>query len=260
MKSVSNVAAFRPAIASVSQRSQFDIVIRKLRSFDHVADEDVSVLASAVSGTRSFDTCASIVTPGKTPPHISALLEGWAGRYKILRNGARQITALYLPGDFIDLHSFLPTKTDDGVIAFSGCKTAQVSHESLQQITETEPRLTRLLWRSTLAAAATHREWLTIMGQMSAGAGTAHLICELYTRLKAVRLADNHRFCCPITQLTLADTLGLSTVHLNRSIQALRAKNLIQWHRDKVTITDWDQLVDWGEFDPTYLQMNEPVG
>jgi CRP-like cAMP-binding protein len=225
----------------------------KLQTYDVLSDEEIQILEGAVDRTQHFDAGQDLVRVHDQPTYSTALLEGWAARYKVLRNGRRQITGIHVPGDFIDLHSFLLHTMDHGIIALSPCWVVQVPHENLRKITETEPHLTRLLWMSTLVDGAAHREWLVAMGQTSASAHTAHLICELYIRLEAVGAASGYRFKFPMTQAQLGDALGLSAVHVNRSVQELRAMELITWQSGEVVIKDWERLVRVGHFDPTYI-------
>jgi CRP-like cAMP-binding protein len=83
----------------------------------------------------------------------------------------------------------------------------------------------------------------------------AHLICEVYLLLKTVNLVDEYSFSFAVTQAELGDMLGLSAVHVNRVLQELRAKKLIRWERDEVTILQWEQLQEFGLFEPTYLHL-----
>ncbi len=182
-------------------------------------------------------------------------MEGFAARYKILPSGRRQITAIHVPGDFVDLHSFLLKTMDHGVMALTACELALVPHATLLRITEEKPHLARLLWLGTLIDAAIHREWLTMMGRSSATAHMAHLICELFCRLQLVGLTDGWSFRCPLTQEELGDTLGLSTVHVNRVLKELRERKLVSWQNGIVTIANWQGLQDLGEFSELYLNL-----
>jgi len=122
-------------------------------------------------------------------------------------------------------------------------------------VTERFPHLTRLLWLLTLLDGAIHREWLIGMGRLSASQRTAHLICEMYTRLEALGLASDHRFDFPITQAALADAVGISTVHVNRVLQELRQRGLIAWDGGQVSIPDWHGLAGMADFDDLYLHL-----
>ena len=103
------------------------------------------------------------------------------------------------------------------------------------------------------------REWILNVGRREAYGRMAHLLCEFYVRLKAVGLTNGHAYEMPFTQAELADATGLSTVHVNRTLQELRHDGLIKTQAGKVIIEDWDGLRAAGEFDPTYLHLKKPA-
>ena len=231
-------------------------LLMKLEQRDPLSGAERTALEAAVSRVREVKADDDIVSEGDRPSESSLLIDGFAARYKILTNGRRQITALHILGDFVDLHSFLLHKMDHGVVALTPCRLAVVPHDGLREITERHPHLARLLWLSTLVDGAIHREWLVAMGRRSAVGHMAHLICELFLRLQAVGRTDGETFQLPITQAELGDTIGVSTVHVNRVIQELRGEGLISWRGDRVTINDWDRLRQLADFDPTYLHLD----
>lgn len=98
-----------------------------------------------------------------------------------------------------------------------GCIVARSPHEGLRRLTETEPHLTRLLWMDTLIDAAVLRQWIAGLGRRTAVARLDHLLCELYLRLETVHRAGRWKMALPLRQAVLADVLGLSSVHVNRS-------------------------------------------
>jgi CRP-like cAMP-binding protein len=128
-----------------------------------------------------------------------------------------------------------------------------VPHDALHAISETQPHLTRLLGVNIAVDAAIHRQWIVSIGRQSALEHTAHLFCEMFLRLQAVGLTEGSSFKLPLTQAELGDTLGLSTVHVNRIVQELRKEGLITWRGDTVIIEDWPRLQETAEFDPTFL-------
>ena len=233
------------------------LLARKLSNYDAVSDEEMRVLEQAIRGVRSFENGQELVAADDRPATSSILVEGWAARSKTLEDGGRQITAIHIPGDFVDLHSFLLRKMDHSVVAFSPCRVASVPHERLRGISETQPHLTRLLWLNTLVDAAIHRNWIVAMGRMSASGRMAQLLCELYVRLSSVDLARDYEFEFPLTQPVVADALGLSLVHVNRSLREIRSRNLIAWRSRMVKILDWERLVEFAQFDPTYLSLRK---
>ena len=211
------------------------------------------MLDQAVSRVKDFGADEDVVRQGDRPSDSNLILEGFACRQKILADGQRQITALHVPGDFADLHSFVLKKMDDGVVTLTPCKVALVPHATLRRIVEGYPHLTQLLWFTTLVDAAIHREWMTGMGRRSSLGQIAHLLCELCLRLRTVGLVTDDSYQLPVTQTELGDALGLSLVHVNRTLQDLRGQGLISWKGQTVEMTDWEGLRQLAEFDPTYL-------
>lgn len=192
-----------------------------------------------------------------SPAYSSLVLDGFAARYVVLLNGARQITELNVPGDFVDLHSLMMNPMDHGVVALTDCAISRAPHEGLRRLTETEPHLTRLLWMDTLIDAAVHRQWIAGLGRRTALARLSHLLCELYLRLVTVHRAGDWRMELPLSQAVLADVLGLSDVHVNRSIAQLRASGLVAWTGRVIELRDWDALAKQAEFDPAYLRLSK---
>ncbi|WP_309083706.1 Crp/Fnr family transcriptional regulator [Chelativorans sp.] len=231
-------------------------LIKQLSVRSRISQEEQNALLQAVGGTREIAADEEFIREGSIPSESIFLLRGFAARYKNTPSGKRQIVALHIKGDFVDLHSFLLKKMDHGVFAMSACTIAWVPHDRLREITERFPHLTRQLWLSTLVDAAIHREWLVGLGRRSALQNLSHLLCELFVRLSTVDEVAGYTFRLPITQEELADARGMSIVHLNRSVQELRARGLITWRGDEVTINDWDRLADLAEFDPTYLNLD----
>jgi CRP-like cAMP-binding protein len=131
-----------------------------------------------------------MVPEGSSPNHSTLLLSGLAARYNVLLEGDTQITALHVPGDFVDLQSFLMKPIDHSILAVTHCETAAVPHEALERILHDHPNLARLLWISTAVDAGMHRRWTFVVGSMRGPRHLAHLICELYLRLQQVGRAD----------------------------------------------------------------------
>lgn len=230
-----------------------DSLLLNFMNRDSLTEEEQVTLRRLVSRDRHFDIDETIVTEGSRPQHSAVLLEGFAARYKYMADGTRQITALHVAGDFMDLHAFLLHTIDHGVIALSPCHVGFIDHAALREITEAHPHLTRLLWLDTVIDGAIHREWIVAMGRRSKRAHLAHLFCELFYRLQAVRKTVDFSFHFPLTQMELADVLGISVVHLNKTLQPLRRDGLLSWVNQTITILDWPRLTTLAQFDPTYL-------
>ncbi len=144
---------------------------------------------------------------------------------------------------------------DNSVATISQCRVGFITHEDLRDLCVRYPRITAALWRETLIDASIFREWVTNVGQREAYQRMAHLLCELLVRLRAVDLVEDHVCDLPITQSEFADALGVTTVHVNRVLQQMRADGLIETKGTQLKIPDWDKLKQVGEFDPTYLHL-----
>lgn len=230
-------------------------LIQKLSRRDDLSDREKQVLGDLLQPPVAVAAGRDIVRQHSSPEFSTLILDGFAARYVVLTNGSRQITELNVPGDFVDLHSLMMNPMDHGVVALTRCTVARSPHDGLRRLTETEPHLTRLLWMDTLIDAAVHRQWIAGLGRRTAVARLAHLLCELYLRLETVQRAGGGRMELPLSQVVLADVLGLSDVHVNRSIAQLRSADLIKWTGRVVEIRDWGALVKLAEFDPTYLRL-----
>lgn len=228
-------------------------LIRALEQRDKISDEEREVLEGLPAREVEFAAGDVIVKEGSRPAVSSIVVRGTAARSQILADGGRQIVALHVPGDFVDLHSFLLKRMAHGVIALSSVRIAQVPHDHLRVVTERHPHLTRLLWLATLIDAAIHREWIVSIGRRNGPERLAHLLCEMFVRLRAVGLAEDFTFPLPLTQAELGDVIGFSVVHANRMVQILRKEGLVRWQDARVTILDWQRLQDRCSFDPDYL-------
>lgn len=232
-----------------------DKLVMKFEQRDRLPDDEKRVLEAAVVRIDSYRAREDVIIEGELQTESRLLVDGVAHRYKALSDGRRQIMALHIAGDFVDLHSFTLKKLDHNVATITPARFAVVPHDTLRAITESEPHLTRLLWMSTMIDAAIHREWVVSAGRRSAVEHIANLFCEMYVRSQAVGLADGKRYPLPLTQEDMADACGLTSVHVNRSLQELRATGAVEWQRGTVIVNDWDELQRIAEFDPRYLNL-----
>jgi CRP-like cAMP-binding protein len=226
----------------------------KLAKYEPLAEQEKEFIVQSVSQVFDYSSGQVIVEEGSAPLESCLVLEGFAGRTRILAEGARQILAFHIPGDFCDLHSFLLPRMDHSIEALGRCKVAKVPHRRIAEIIERFPRLTRALWWDMALDAAIHREWMVSLGRRSAYEQMAHLLCEMLLRLRVVGLASGDGFDLPLTQEQLGDAFGLSTVHVNRMLQALRRGNLIATAGRRITVPDLEALKEVAGFDPTYLE------
>ena len=204
---------------------------------------------------EAIRTNQEIVREGDRPSRCFALLEGFAVTFKRTGDGKRQIMTFNIAGDIPDLQSLHVKRLDNTISSITPCKVGFIEHEALNDLCARFPRITNALWRETLTDAAIFKEWVLNVGRRDAHTGVAHLICEVVTRMRAAGLVEDDRCAFPITQNELADAVGISAVHINRTLQELRAAGLITLARGKLHIHDWDALKQTGDFVPDYLYL-----
>ncbi len=237
------------------EKRDIQALVSALTERDQLSDAEISVLSGIDWHVRQFPAETEIIEDRSKPRNSCLLLDGIAARAMSLETGERQITALHVAGDFVDLHGFYLKVMDHSVVALTDTRVALVDHAILKEISETLPHLGRVLATMIAIDAAIQRNWILSLGRRKPHGRLAHLFCELYLRLKVVGRVDGSSFQLPISQSTLSDVLGLSIVHTNRTIQHLRASNLVAWRNGEVTILDWNSLSELGEFDPVYLNL-----
>jgi CRP-like cAMP-binding protein len=230
-------------------------LVRKLEQFTPLSEPEKRALQTAPIRVREVPARSDLVVEGDCPTDISLLSEGFACRYKLLGDGRRQIMAFLIPGDICDLRALLLGRMDHGVAALSRCQISHISHQKLFEIVERHPRIGLGLWRDTMLDGAIYRQWLTNVGRRSAYQRIAHLLCEVWWRLQAVGRTRGGTYELPVTQTDIGDAMGLSVVHVNRTLQQLRADGLISLRSNVVVVLDWRRLQEAGEFDPAYLQL-----
>ena len=217
-----------------------------------LAESDLAALRALPFARRTVDRDTFIVREGESPNSCSLILEGCAFRQKVIRNGARQIISFHFSGEFIDLQSCLLATNDHGVQALGSCTLAVVPRKALQALMEQRPSLARAAWFDTLLEGAIFREWVVNVGRRNARARIAHLLCELAIRLGSTT-ENGKAYHLPLTQEHIADATGLTSVHTNRTIQALRREGLISLASGRLVVHDWNALRSIGDFSELYL-------
>ncbi len=232
-------------------------LIRKLDSVFTLTDDERQALKNLPMQRAVIKEGQDIVREGDSPSRSCLLLSGFACTYKVTGQGKRQIMAFNIAGDIPDLQSLHLEVLDNSLLTLTPCRVGFITHEALRDICERYPRITAAFWRETLIDAAVFREWVMNVGRREAYNRMAHVFCELMVRMRAVGLAEGHSCNMPITQAEFADAIGVSTVHVNRVLQEMRADGLIELSGDRLTIPNWEKLKQVGDFDPTYLHLKQ---
>ncbi|MGH1572677.1 Crp/Fnr family transcriptional regulator [Methylobacterium sp. P31] len=241
-----------------SHQPELHPIVRKVESIalSPLSSKERAALLNLPMQVAQFDAYQDIVREGDRPSRCFALLEGFTSVYKCMRSGKRQVMAYHVAGDMPDIQSLHLKVLDMSISTVSPCRVAFVQHEAVHALVRANPRLADVFWRATLIDAALVREWMLNNGRRDAYARMAHLFCELITRLDAAGLASGLSCDLPMTQIELADALGITNVHVNRTMRELKAAGLITLRSRRLTVHDWNALQEVAEFDPTYLHLS----
>lgn len=229
-------------------------LVARLESVATLAPDDVAALERVCVNARELGPRRAIIREGDRPDHVHLIVEGWAARYKLLPDGARQITAFLIPGDFCDMHVTILGEMDHSIATLGRAKVAYV-HRSEMAMLARRPQIACALWWATLVDEAVLRAWIVNIGRRDALEAVGHLLCELYVRMKNVGLTVEHRFELPLTQEEIADALGLTPVHVNRVLQRMRSEDLITLKRGALEILDYVRLEKASGFNDNYLHI-----
>lgn len=236
-----------------------NLLTRKLEAFGPLPEADRRLLDEVIQPTQEIGPRADLIREGDAPKDVNLILEGFACRYKMLPDGTRQIVAYLVPGDFCDLHVFILKAMDHTIATLSRCTVVKISRARILELMQ-RPAIARAFWWAALVDEATLREWLINVGARSAEQRVAHLLCELLLRLETVGLTNGNTYELPITQAELADTVSLTSVHVNRVLQRLRQDGLITLKGKHLVIRDIERLKAVSGFNPNYLHLSDRNG
>ena len=228
-------------------------LVSKLEQLGRLSDEERRVVEATSFLIRNIEADQDIARVGDRLLHCPLLLDGFACHYRTMESGQRQIVAFLVQNDFCDLTSLLLRKLDHSIGTLTPARVAYIPHATVLDWIKHHPGLGQLLWRATLIDAATANEWVVNVGRRTAYQRTAHLLCELMMKMRLAGLARGLACDLPLTQIELADALGLTPVHVNRTLQWLRGESLIEFGSGILTVRNWRELKRAAGFDPAYL-------
>ncbi|WFU76643.1 Crp/Fnr family transcriptional regulator [Bradyrhizobium sp. CB2312] len=231
-------------------------LIGRLQAVNDLSPMERDQLLGLPIKLKQFADGEYILREGDTATHCGAVVSGYVFRQKIV--GSRsQILALYVPGDIPDLHTLHLPRMDHDLCSVGPSTVAFIPHSDLHSLLTSSAPLTHVFWRDTLTDGAVFREWVAVLGTLSALSRIAHLFCELAFRLEVVGLLRNNSFEFPFTQQNMADACGLSVVHVNRMVQELRSRGLIEWKKGEVLLLNRGELETLAEFNADYLHIDD---
>jgi CRP-like cAMP-binding protein len=229
----------------------------KMEQFTRFSDEEKRNLDELVSNRQAhFEPGEDIMTEGDHSPDCHVVLSGLAARYKLLPDGERQIMAFLVPGDLCDAEIFILKEMDHSVSAMTPTTVGLISGELMKELLRKPGNMAEALWWGTLTDLGVLRERIVDLGRRDAHERMAHLLYEMLIRYRMVGLTADESFNFPVTQNDLADATGMSLVHVNRTLQRLRADNLVEFKDRRLTILDPARLKQVAGFNANYLHLD----
>ena len=234
-------------------RSELDRFLRRLLLHSTLTEEEQQAILNLPGETVRAPARRDLVRPGETVDHAILVVEGTLARFDLMANGSRQITALYIPGDMCDLYSVVAPQTGWGIAALGTSTVLNVPHRDLRALAADHANMAFAFWRDTTLDASILSKWVANIGRKNSRARLAHLLCEMMIRMEQVGLCQRQTYMLDLTQEQMADAVGLTPVHVNRTLQALRNEGLISLKGRQVEILAWDRLAAEAEFEPAFL-------
>lgn len=232
-------------------------MIAKLKRRAPLQHGDVKALLELPFRLKTYEPASYLVREGAPADECILIISGFAYRHKLTEDGARQIVSLHIAGDFIDLEGALLTVADHNAQTLTRCEVATIPVASIIELLDNHPRVGRALWVDTLIDGSIFREWIMNVGRRPAKERIAHLLCEIGRRLEVADLSKRTAYDFPMTQEQLADATGLTPVHVNRTLKALEAEQVIQREKRHFRIREWDRLRDLSGFSELYLHLDQ---
>jgi CRP-like cAMP-binding protein len=242
-----------------SESTALRLFVSRLASRSLLTDAEKNAILGLTGLIKQVKAHVDFVGYGEMVDNSCLVVDGCVGRFRQSREGARQITCLYIPGDVADLASVMSPKSAWGLSALTKTTVLQIPCREIRRIAANHPGVAEALWRDCVADGSIFSEWVVNVGHRDALSRLAHLICELAVRFERTGKGDKQSFPLPITQTDLGEATGLTSVHVNRTLRELRTRSVAEMHAGTVTIHDWDQLVTIGEFDPAFMLLDGPA-
>jgi CRP-like cAMP-binding protein len=222
--------------------------------------EDCRAVVELDGEVRTLRRHEDVIKAGETPSSSFVVMRGFLQRYTSRRDGSRQIHSFYIPTDAPSLESLHAGRVDNNLCAVVSSQVAVIRHSELEELMRAHPNVGKLILRSISVQASIYREWLMRNSRMPADASMAHLFCEMYARCKAAGIGNGDSCDVPLTQDMLAEALGLTAVHVNRTLQQLRETGMVDHKSGILLVNDFKRLASYADFDPAYLHLKNGHG
>ena len=234
-----------------------DSLRRRVSHYTTIENDRFKTLESLPHRIETRRPGSDIVSLGETVNYVFVIEQGWAIRYRMLEDGRRQILNFMLPGDCFDLMSLTQAKSDHAISAATLVRLRRMSSSDFIGAIGKDPQLATSFWWVSIQEEAILREQIIRVGRRTAKERVAHLLLELNRRVAMVEGELKNFLALPIPQTLIADALGLSVVHISRTLTKLKSEKLIETTADGIEILQRDALAKLSDFDSSYLHLEK---
>lgn len=242
----------------LNSTSPFARFAERLGELSPLSNDDHAALRGLGGAIIQARAGTDLVPPGDKAAYVHLIVEGLVGRFAQFRNGKRQITAMHLPSDIADLHAVARPMLAPALQALATTTLVRIPIAEVAKVARSSPAIAEAFWAYCAVDTAVLERWVANLGCLGATPRMAHFLCEIGMRIECAGRGDRRDFELAITQTQLGEALGLTPVHVNRTLRALREQEILIVTGRRYQIQDWHRLVTVGDFDPTYLLLNEP--
>ena len=232
------------------------LFVRNLQLWTKSSEVDREAILGLSVTVRTYESSTYLIREAEPAGDCMVLLTGFAYRSKLSGDGLRQIVSLHVPGDALDLQNLFLGISDHSAQMLTRGEVAYIPRKHLQQLVRSNTAVAEAVFIKTLVEASIFREWILNIGRRNARTRVAHLLCELAVMLEAQGLVSEYGYELPMTQEQIGDAVGLTAVHVNRTLKALEAEGLIIRTKRSISFPDWPRLRSVGDFNQRYLHLN----
>lgn len=240
-----------------SNRSALELFLNRLTSHSPLNEEERAKILALPTSPFELAQHADIARTGEMLDCVCLVAEGLIGRFGQREDGGRQFVSVHVPGEMVNLSSLMLPPSAIVLHALTGSSILRVPHDSLRDLSFRYPAIAAAFWRDCVLDTGILAQWVINLGSRQARSRLAHLFCEFSVRYRLMDQSDGRTFRLPMTQEQLGDALGLTPVHINRTLQGLRGDGMVSFERGRVEVLDPQLLEATAEFDPGYLMPPE---
>lgn len=230
--------------------------VRRLGTLSVLSQNDVTALLALRGDLARLRGNVDIVAAGENFEHACLVVSGIVARFVQLNDGSRQFIAFHLPGEIADIHRVAAPSAGSSLQTLSTATIVRIPVKDLKRIALTSSTIAQAFWAYAAIDAAVLTQWAVNVGRRDAKARMAHLLCEMGIRSESCGLGSRDEFILDASQAQIGDALGLTSVHVNRTLRALREAKLLSVDGRIVRIESWPSLAAMADFDPAYLQVD----